>query len=365
MKSLNFVLGSVLSAVLFVVPALGNDTLDLESIERISYDSVFEQYVDIDLLADAWDAQDAAGLVDAALQFAKGEKELFRQHKVFASQKLFNTALRIAADKKDTVTLERLEKIAKAIGDETFASKVASTAKLSAASRSIIPAECLAVEKDNSNGLSWASFFSGIIERFRYLGDEKSLEIFEKNFKQIWDTNDDLKKNLSKEQVDSLVKLSGESRAAIAQTPQEDVDTAYELEKLSGESRVNLGRVWDHTVKKAWDNTRKETTKAWDRNKHGVQDAVTLGLTKITRNVANQTNKVGNAATNTINSYNSQIVMNELDRKLTQQRIQFQQQLQRQQQLYQQQLQLQQQRLNQNNANPYADILNQILNRNR
>jgi hypothetical protein len=166
-------------------------------------------------------------LTDAALQLAEGERVLFRNHKTFTSKAVFEKALAVAADQKDKETLERLAKIAKANGDDTFAAKVAQTAKLSAASRAVGSAYN-PVKGDKTD--YYFINTSSLIERARVAGDKKGLASIA----------DEVKKNqeqIGQESADALLKLVTESQQSIGEVSAEEQKSSIALEKLAGESR--------------------------------------------------------------------------------------------------------------------------------
>jgi hypothetical protein len=159
---------------------------DAAGAEEADYsDAAFEKYVDVDMLGEAWASQDAGLLTDAALLLLKGEKELFRSHRAFTAQQIFDKALAIAADQKDTATLARLEAAAQANGNDDFAKKVASTAKLSAQSRAIIPNNDVLLMKAKPDALLCYTELADLIARIRIAGDINAIEKFEKNLKVV------------------------------------------------------------------------------------------------------------------------------------------------------------------------------------
>jgi hypothetical protein len=200
-------------------------------------DPAFDRYIDIAFLGLAWETQDASALTDAALQLAEGERILLRSHKTFTSKAVLEKALAVATDQKDTATLERIAKIAKASGDENFVAKVTQTTKLSAASRAITTGYN-PVKEDKTD--YYFINTSELIERVRVTGDKKALT----------DIAEDIKKNkesIGQECTDALLKLVTESQQAIGDVSSEEQQYAFALEKLAGESRLPLGNgSWSH-----------------------------------------------------------------------------------------------------------------------
>ncbi|MDR2439313.1 MAG: hypothetical protein LBE12_08090 [Planctomycetaceae bacterium] len=190
-------------------------------------DPAFDRYIDIAFLGLAWETQDAGALTDAALQLAEGERILLRSHKTFTSKAVLEKALAVATDQKDTATLERIAKIAKAKGDESLAAKVTQTIKLAATSRAITTS--YNPVKENKTDYYFINT-SALIERVRVTGDKKALA----------DIAEDIKKNkeqIGQESTDALLKLVTESQQSVGDVSSEEQQSALALEKLAGESR--------------------------------------------------------------------------------------------------------------------------------
>lgn len=87
-------------------------------------DAAFARYADLLLLGQAWDSHDAAMLTDVALQLAEGERVLLRPHKAIDTGMLFEIAARVAGDRNDKATLDRLDKAAHARGSQQLAKSI-------------------------------------------------------------------------------------------------------------------------------------------------------------------------------------------------------------------------------------------------
>lgn len=109
-------------------------------------DASFDRYVDLNRLSDAVQAVKADLVLDIALQLAEGERVLLRRHKVVASDQVFLIALNLAVETRDTETLARLGRAAKLMNNNALAAQVASSEKLTAASRSVEVTPSLPVE---------------------------------------------------------------------------------------------------------------------------------------------------------------------------------------------------------------------------
>ena len=88
-------------------------------------DPAFDYYVDLGLLGDAWVKLDPELLTDLALQFAEGERVLLRPHRAIRGADLMEIAIRTAAVKSDTKTLERLEKAVQRTDNKELAAELA------------------------------------------------------------------------------------------------------------------------------------------------------------------------------------------------------------------------------------------------
>lgn len=241
MKTLwdKFLYGGLLSAVLFCPLSVPAQEAATETAEEATptlsaefVDPAFARYVDMAFLGAAWENQDAAALTDAALQLVEGEKALFRSHKTFTSKAVFEKALSVAADRKDTATLERLGKIAKACECKEFAALVARTTKLASESRAIVPnSELLKVTADGKGNYYYINTFD-LLSRVRVSGDKKGLAAIKAEIKQVKPEG-----TVTQESLDALIKLADESEAAMEDVPAEEQSVGLALEKLAGESR--------------------------------------------------------------------------------------------------------------------------------
>lgn len=81
-------------------------------------EKAFEQYASLAQLAVAWRNQDSEALTDLALQFLEGERVLLRSHKKMKSAEVLDIAIRVASERNDKVSLERLAKALDRTGDK-------------------------------------------------------------------------------------------------------------------------------------------------------------------------------------------------------------------------------------------------------
>ena len=99
------------------------------------FDPAFDQYVDMQLLADAWGELDPGLMTDMALQLAEGERVLLRPHKAISASQMLRLAAKVAADAGNKEVLSRIETIAGKLGYEDLAAEVKGSAQLAAGSR--------------------------------------------------------------------------------------------------------------------------------------------------------------------------------------------------------------------------------------
>src|SRR5437764_15129181 len=71
-------------------------------------DPAYDRFVDLDQLSTAWEQKDPELLTDIALQLLEGERVLLRPNKYITADQVFNLAIKVAADTKDTPALKRL-----------------------------------------------------------------------------------------------------------------------------------------------------------------------------------------------------------------------------------------------------------------
>lgn len=98
-------------------------------------DPAFDQYVDMKLLGIAYSKLDPAGLTDGALQLAEGERVLKRSHKGMKAADVLEAAIRLASQKGDKASLERIAKHAQATNNQALSARITSLLQLAAVPR--------------------------------------------------------------------------------------------------------------------------------------------------------------------------------------------------------------------------------------
>src|SRR5262249_3118512 len=110
-------------------------------------DPAFDRYVDLAQVGEALASQNAGFLIDLALQLAEGERILQRPHKAMSAARVLKLAIRLAGEKKDKPTLDRLARVVKARGDKELGDMLDKLQTLAAGSRQPGPAWLTALDQ--------------------------------------------------------------------------------------------------------------------------------------------------------------------------------------------------------------------------
>lgn len=206
---------------------VAEDSIDLSGIS----DPAFERHVDIVLLGAAWDQLDAALLTDCALQLAEGERILMRNHKAITSQQVLAIATKVAAEKRDVATLDRLASVCEGTKNTSILEQVAMAKKLAGQSRKIDPATSVsAIEVSPTQFAIYQEAVTGI-KAAGIVGDAGYI----KNLEDGLNDKESMLASLSESQRSYLKKIMGETREIMPkESSQELSDT---LAKLKGASR--------------------------------------------------------------------------------------------------------------------------------
>lgn len=191
-------------------------------------DPLFGRYVNLHLLGQAWRQMDAGLLTDVACQLAEGERILLRPHKVFSADKLFEKAVRVATEKKDKPTLERLAKLADRQKNQALIAQVAGAQKLAGEARAADPALLVPVEETTPEEFASYRQLLDEVTRARIAGQRTRLDDLEAKLKVL--------EGLSKPQKEYLLRVISGARAVMPKDIQPDA-LSQALDKLSGESR--------------------------------------------------------------------------------------------------------------------------------
>ena len=226
--------GGLAACLAFTPHAFGRSEPEPAGAANLS-DPAFDAYVDPALLGRAWADHDPALLADAGLQLAEGERVLMRTHKSgIDAETLLELAAKVAADRHDKATLDRLAKAAERQGRKALAGQVAIASKLGGQARSLDPT--LMISVDDTTPEVFGLFRQGVgeVETARLAGGRVALDDADKRLA-------DVKRFLPKPQADALAKLSAEARAALPaddQGPDMKSDRlATTLKALAAESR--------------------------------------------------------------------------------------------------------------------------------
>jgi len=143
-------------------------------------DEAFDKYVDLAILGKAWATMDPVLMTDVGLQLAEGERVLLRPHKSVTAAKVLDEALKLAVEKKDMATLDRLAKAADRGGNKELGGKVAAARLLGTASRSVHPALSIALDDITPAGLIKFQAVRDALQAARLKSDRTTLGELEK-----------------------------------------------------------------------------------------------------------------------------------------------------------------------------------------
>jgi hypothetical protein len=207
------------------------------------YDAGFDRHVDVVLLGQAWSEMDPALLTDVALQMVEAERVLLRPHKHLPAEKLLAAAAKVASEKRDAASLDRLSKIAARMENKALAGQILAAKKLAGESRAFDAALSFPVAKASVEAFAAYSSFVKDIETAKILGDHEELDRMKKEVE---------KGNLPPEQQEHLKKYIFNTMASLPKSEPAD-KTTQALNQLAFESRgwvqkVSGGHVSTPTV---------------------------------------------------------------------------------------------------------------------
>ena len=191
------------------------------------YDAGFDRHVDVVLLGQAWSEMDPALLTDVALQMVEAERVLLRPHKYLPAEKLLAAAAKVASEKRDAPSLDRLSKIAARMENKALAGQILAAKKLAGESRAFDAALSFPVAKASVEAFAAYSNFVKDIETAKIIGDHDELERMKKEVE---------KGNLPPEQQEHLKKYIFNTMASMPKGEPGDKSTLA-LNQLAFESR--------------------------------------------------------------------------------------------------------------------------------
>jgi len=191
-------------------------------------DPAFNRYVDLGLLAQAWEEKDPTLLTDCALQLAEGERILLRSHKAFSADKLFELAIRAASQKNDSATLDRLAKAVEQRDNPALKAQIAAVSKLGGESRSADPMAMVSVEDMTPEGYASYYYLVRRIKAAQIGADRAALDALQETVKAPSDIGAPHREYLKKLIADALAEIPKDAK------PDPDVEM---LDKLGSASR--------------------------------------------------------------------------------------------------------------------------------
>jgi hypothetical protein len=188
-------------------------------------DPAFTRYVDLGLLRQAIEHNDAALATDVALQLLNGEEVLLREHRALSAAHAIQLASRIAGDTGDAASLQRLAKAARKTGDLALIGQIETLVKLGKTSRSAGPDLKVSVQNTSPDQLA---LFNSVVQQIdvaQRVGDGERLAKLEQFVKGLNDFPQDQKQHL----LDRIAKAREKP-----ETPSKASET---LKKLTSASR--------------------------------------------------------------------------------------------------------------------------------
>jgi len=196
-------------------------------------DAAFDRYVDLYLLGKAWGGVDPVLLADCGLQLAEGERVLLRPHKALPAERVLALAVKAAADRHDTATLDRLAKAAERDGRNDLASQVASARKLAGAARAVDPTATVAVEEMTPNEYAVYQRWLLDLKAARLAGDGEALGKLEAELPALG--------GVSQERSEQLKKQLAEARASLPEKANPEAAALIRaLDRLRAVSRCEV-----------------------------------------------------------------------------------------------------------------------------
>ncbi|QDU28305.1 hypothetical protein ETAA8_34050 [Anatilimnocola aggregata] len=198
-------------------------------------DPAFDRYVDILLIGQAWDTLDPVLLTDCAMQLAEGERILMRSHKAVSSKQLLELAAKVAADKRDTATLDRLANVCGATKNTATLEQVAAARKLAGSSRKVDPAMSVSATETTPDQLALYQEAINGAKAAGILGDATYFDNLEEGLAD----KESVLVTLSETQRSHLKKIMGDARGSMPK--ESNAQLTDTLAKLKDASRQNIG----------------------------------------------------------------------------------------------------------------------------
>lgn len=229
-----FSIAAVAMALLVSVPLHPSKAADPPAASSIDLaDPAFARYVDLNLLGQAWEQLDASLLTDCALQLAEGERILMRSHKAITAQQVLELATKIAAEKNDKSTLDRLANVAAATKNTAAAEQIAAAKKLAGVSRKVEAAPTVPATDTNPDQLA---LYQEAINGAKAATVAADVSYFD-NLEAALNDKECILVRLSDTQRKYLTKLISDTRPLLSKTADPKLGaTLLKLKEVSRES---------------------------------------------------------------------------------------------------------------------------------
>lgn len=218
----------VSSTVVFAEDQVTPDPSQSASIDSENfYDAEFDEHVDLRLFGVAFSSLDAKLMTDVALQLREAETVLGRKHKMISSKQMLKFATKMAAEGKDTATLDRLILVAKASDDKSGVEEIEQLKSLTADARDLRDEAMFSATDVERGALAAFANLTLQIRAAELSGDSETLESLKKAIDKLQSLREPQKNKLYG-LVDNAQDLLGDS------DPDETSDL---LRALTGASR--------------------------------------------------------------------------------------------------------------------------------
>jgi hypothetical protein len=192
-------------------------------------DPAFARYVDLDLLASAWEQKDPELLTDLGLQLLEGERVLLRSHKAISADQVFAMAVKVAGEKRDVADLKRLAATFEKTKKTELADEAAQALRLASEKRGVDPALTVQIDQVSPAVFLAMQALLDELNAAKASGNRSALDAVMKRAAEA--------KVLSEAQRRSLVKMAAEARDSLPE--KEDVNPAQAaMNKLLADSRA-------------------------------------------------------------------------------------------------------------------------------
>jgi len=208
--------------------AAGNAAATPHILEELR-DPVFDRFVDLLLLADAWSRVDVSLMTDVALQLAEGERVLLRPRKGITATQMLKFAAHVASRKQDQASLERLAKFARHHNDPELATHIAAAQRMGGNNRHAAIRLMVPIVETDQDEFARIRDYVRRIEQASLAGEVRSLTALEV----------EIAADIPEFYHDAIKSMIADARARINETDPGNRQLIRVLKTLSAQSAAN------------------------------------------------------------------------------------------------------------------------------